>query len=112
MSDVTIEVPTTKESMQEIRAALGSDAEFLIKAYGVTAAGNLEGGNVLHLPEPAAEQAPAERLSETAFRDRLRGLGDRLLQVRALRPRPRRDEKMLASWNGATIAAFAVPYTE
>ena len=91
----------------EIRAALGSDAELLIKAYGVTAAGDLEGGNVLHLPEPAAEQAPAERLSETAFRDRLRELGDRLLQVRALRPRPRRDEKMLASWNGAMIAAFA-----
>ena len=91
----------------EIRAVLGSDAEFVVKAYGVTEAGTIDGGNVLHLPEPVAEQALAEGMSLEAFVAKLRLLGERLLEARSQRPRPRRDEKVLSAWNGAMIGALA-----
>src|SRR5207244_5733747 len=35
------------------------------------------------------------------------GLRDRLLEIRALRPQPFRDDKAIASWNGLALAALA-----
>ena len=68
-------------SLDELRAALGDDAEAAIAWFGATERGNFEGANILESrgPEPPAEQ-----------RDRIRA---RLLDVarRARAPGPRRQ---------------------
>ena len=84
----------------EIDRLLGADAPDFRLAYGVTDHGNWEGRNVLNrlhepgLPEPA----------EAATLARCRAA---LLAARGERVRPGRDDKVLADWNGLTIAALA-----
>jgi hypothetical protein len=94
-------------TLEEVRAALGDDAAFAIKAFGVTVSGGIDGRNVLHLPEPVVEQAAAERIEPAVFSARLDGLRRRLLAARKSRPAPRLDGKVLASWNGLMIRALA-----
>jgi uncharacterized protein len=78
-------------------AGLDDDERRLLAAYwGLTAGGNWEGTNVLHLP--AAVDAPAEIVA--------RGR-DALLGARAARTRPARDDKRLAAWNGLALRAMA-----
>jgi uncharacterized protein YyaL (SSP411 family) len=80
----------------ELRRLLGADAARFGAYYGVTPGGNFEGANVLHVPHPDERQW--EALAEP------RG---RLLEARAHRPAPRRDEKRIAAWNGLAISALA-----
>ncbi len=79
----------------EIRAILGEEAERFIAAYGVTADGNFEGQNVLTLVGSVAE------------RDALAPARQKLRAVRQRRVLPGRDDKVLTSWNGLMLAAFA-----
>lgn len=79
----------------EIRQALGAEAEDAMRYFGATEGGNWEGRTILHVPDGAA--APAG----------LAGWKQRLLQVRERRPRPGRDDKVLAGWNGLAVASFA-----
>src|ERR1700730_9553205 len=80
---------------QELEAVLGIDAAAALgESFDVTAAGNFEGRNILH---PVAAGAG----------DILDAARDRLLAFRARRPRPHRDEKVIAGWNGLMLRAFA-----
>jgi len=81
----------------EVRSELGTRADRFIRYYGVTASGNFEGGNVLHVPRP--DEREWEALAEE--REVLRFARDR-------RPPPLRDEKVLVAWNGLMISALAV----
>ncbi|MDX2024159.1 MAG: thioredoxin domain-containing protein [Deltaproteobacteria bacterium] len=84
-------------SLSEIEAALGADAAAFCAHYGVTAAGNFEGHNILSVPFPNedtwAALAPARA---------------KLYEIRQRRVPPLRDEKVLAAWNGLMLSAFAV----
>ena len=80
---------------EEIRDLLGDDAERFLLAYGVTEAGNFEGRNILSLQGADEDRAG---LSEQ------RGV---LLKARGERVRPSRDDKVVLSWNGLMLAAFA-----
>ncbi len=71
--------------------------------YGLTARGNFEGRNILRLPEGFPTPAHPEPASGDLL-DRARA---KLLAVRETRPRPARDDKILAGWNGLAIAALA-----
>ena len=82
-------------SLDELRAALGDDADAAIAWFGASAGGNFEGLNILE--SRGGEPAPAVRL-------RIR---ERLLEVRAERVRPGTDDKRLTSWNGLMISALA-----
>jgi uncharacterized protein YyaL (SSP411 family) len=92
----------------EIAAALGPDGAVRFNAYyGVTADGNFEGRSILHVAEPL--DAVAARLgvpSADLAAELARGRST-LRRVRATRPPPLRDEKILVSWNGLMISAFA-----
>jgi uncharacterized protein YyaL (SSP411 family) len=82
---------------REIAEALEpAEAELVIARYGVTAAGNFEGANILHVAaevdDPAGRLAAARR---------------KLLEARSRRPQPARDDKAIAAWNGLALAAFA-----
>jgi uncharacterized protein YyaL (SSP411 family) len=79
-------------------AGLNDAAARLLAAYwGVTHDGNWEGRNVLHVsgrPAPEAELLERGRAALLASRER--------------RPRPGKDEKRLAAWNGLALRALGV----
>ncbi len=79
----------------EIRDVLGDEADEFMAAYGVTPGGNFEGKNIL------------EFVGEMEQRPALAEARRKLLEAREQRVRPGRDEKVLTSWNGLMLAAFA-----
>jgi uncharacterized protein len=92
----------------EIREVLGADTALFCQIFDVTARGNFEGQNILHLPRPLTTiarvtGASAERLEEVIVQGR-----DKLFAARERRPKPDRDEKILTAWNGMALRAFAV----
>jgi uncharacterized protein YyaL (SSP411 family) len=96
----------------EVREALSastdvSDTELFERAYDVSPGGNFEGQNILHLPHDLTAVAQSVKMSESDLRERLRVARATLLQARERREEPFRDEKILVSWNGMAIRAFA-----
>jgi hypothetical protein len=79
----------------EIREILGGESDTFMAAYGVTRHGNFEGKNILEFVG-AVEQRPA--LAEARRK---------LSEAREKRVRPGRDDKVITSWNGLMLAAFA-----
>jgi uncharacterized protein YyaL (SSP411 family) len=71
--------------------------EHVARLLGATPQGNWEGTNVLWIPEPL--DADGEAAVAAARPD--------LLRAREGRNRPATDDKILASWNGLAISAFA-----
>ncbi|WP_329147568.1 thioredoxin domain-containing protein [Streptomyces niveus] len=84
---------------EQLTDVLGEDdAEFAARYYGVTADGTFEeGASVLQLPQ-------GEGVVDAA---RVESVRQRLLAARDTRPRPGRDDKIVAAWNGLAIAALA-----
>jgi uncharacterized protein YyaL (SSP411 family) len=79
----------------EIREVLGSGADEFMAAYAVTRHGNFEGKNIL------------EFVGDMAQRPALVEARRKLFEAREKRVHPGRDEKVLTSWNGLMLAAFA-----
>ena len=88
------------------REVLGADAGPFLAAYGVTDLGNWEGTTIFSRVWPDAHTPPPSR-EDAAFEGGLAASRARLLERRASRPQPARDDKALAAWNGLAIAAFA-----
>jgi uncharacterized protein len=93
---------------QEVEALLNAeDAALFNRYFDVSAAGNFEGHNILHVDESVETIAKLlkvtpERLEEVITR------GKRLLfEAREQRIKPGRDEKMLTAWNGLMLRSFA-----
>jgi uncharacterized protein len=86
-------------TVDEIRSVLGDEgddvASEFIEAYGVKPGGNWEGKNILELIGTAEQ------------REKLAGARAELFGTRKARVHPGRDEKVLTSWNGLMLAAFA-----
>jgi uncharacterized protein YyaL (SSP411 family) len=92
----------------EIEAAVGREAAPLVAAYyGVTAPGNLDGRSVLSTPRGLAEVARDAHVPLERARATIDGAVEALHAARSKRRPPLRDEKVLASWNGLMIGAFA-----
>ncbi|MFJ9855363.1 thioredoxin domain-containing protein [Streptomyces sp. NPDC101150] len=95
----------------QLRSVLGEkDAEFAAAYFGVTPEGTFEeGSSVLQLPDAAEREGGAQGFEGGAPADaeRVASVKERLLAARAQRPRPGRDDKVVASWNGLAIAALA-----
>jgi len=93
----------------ELESLLGEDARAAAAYWGVTRSGNFEGRNILHVA--ADPDATLACVGGGLTRDGLHGLVRRaraaLGAARARRPRPARDEKILASWNGLMLRALA-----
>ncbi|MCC7071455.1 MAG: thioredoxin domain-containing protein [Deltaproteobacteria bacterium] len=93
---------------QELESVLGAERARVVAAYyGVTTGGNFEGRNILHTARPAAEVARELKLTEAALRACLDAARPLLLAARARRPAPLMDTKVITSWNGLMISAFA-----
>jgi Protein of unknown function, DUF255/Wax ester synthase-like Acyl-CoA acyltransferase domain len=86
-------------TLRELVEVLGpDDGPWAATMWGVTEAGTFErGSSVLQLhTDPWPEDA-----------DRYASARSRLFAARASRPRPARDDKVVAAWNGLAVAALA-----
>lgn len=89
-------------SQEEIVSLLGDDVgKSFCDHYGVTAHGNFEEKNILHIPKPDAKGHTRGRMSASRAK---------LLGARAKRIRPGKDDKVLAAWNGMMISSLAKGY--
>ncbi|MFE9847834.1 thioredoxin domain-containing protein [Streptomyces sp. NPDC005576] len=108
---------------EQLREVLGEeDGAFAAARFGVTEKGTFEeGASVLRLdagtaraaedgdPDdaaPAASDSP-DLDAPDPDAERLASVRARLLAARELRPRPGRDDKVVAAWNGLAVAALA-----
>jgi uncharacterized protein len=84
---------------KEVRDVLGEKAEAFMKAYDVTDAGNWE---------PHEENLPKNKsVLHVAAEGDFAAEKKALFEARAKRVRPGLDDKVLTSWNGLMITAFA-----
>jgi uncharacterized protein len=95
----------TRAELAELLAP--DEFKVAVRYYGVTEGGNfvdhshpapLPGQNVLSVANPELSQAERSALVSAK---------QKLLAARAQRPRPHLDDKVLASWNGLMLGAFA-----
>jgi uncharacterized protein YyaL (SSP411 family) len=100
----------------QVTEVLGeSDADAFGAVYGVTEAGNfadphhpeLGQTNVLNLARPVADVAAERGEPSEALAARIEEARRHLLAAREQRIRPGLDDKVLTSWNGLALAAFA-----
>ncbi len=119
---------------KEVDAALGDAAEIFDFHYGVQSHGNAPEGsdpqdefrgknilierhtiaetaqhfrNIGFQPVRPASVSPADSRHEDEIRDLLRQSREKLFSIRARRPRPHLDDKIIAAWNGLMISAYA-----
>jgi uncharacterized protein YyaL (SSP411 family) len=104
----------TKKDVDE---ALGDAAEIFDFHYGVQAHGNapegsdphdeFRGKNILIERHTIAETAQHFKKCEAEIAKVLAQSRQKLFAIRAQRPRPHLDDKIIAAWNGLMISAFA-----
>jgi uncharacterized protein YyaL (SSP411 family) len=81
---------------EEITDVLGKkDAQAVMDCFGVSAGGNFEGRNILHVVK---EPDKVDAISRAKMS---------LLKKREQRAKPGRDDKILASWNGLMLSSLA-----
>ncbi len=104
-------------SRKELDEGLGSAAEIFNFHYGVQADGNVPpaadphaeftGKNILIELQTVAETAKHFKKDGAEVRDLLAKSRATLLSLRAKRPRPHLDDKIITAWNGLMISAYA-----
>ena len=96
---------------EEVMQLLGDEVgEIFCRYYDVTDVGNFEGHNILH---PTLEMEQLARLFQRdvdAISGLIRDAKHKLFSVREGRIKPGRDEKILTSWNGLMLSAYAEAY--
>ena len=102
---------------KEIDDALGDSAEVFDFHYGVQAHGNapegsdphdeFRGKNILIERHTIAETSQHFKKSEGEITKVLAQSRQKLFAIRAQRPRPHLDDKIISSWNGLMISAYA-----
>ncbi len=86
--------------IDELKEVLGEEFSFFARFHELPPAGHLDGRIVLNrLPMPAWRTSAEDE-------KRLSRLHARLFRRRERRPRPMRDDKIVAAWNGLTVAAL------
>src|SRR5262249_8037335 len=93
----------------QIEAELGDRAlsQAATAYWGVDDGPNFEGHSILWVPRPPADAAARSGVSESELLDRVAQARRVLHAARERRVHPGLDDKVLASWNGLALAAFA-----
>ncbi len=96
----------------ETEEVLGKKNSGLIdEIFGVVPEGNFEGGrSILHVTGSIEKAASKFAMDAEAAKKVVRESRTKLLEARNKRSRPAVDDKVLASWNGLAISAFAYAY--
>jgi hypothetical protein len=98
---------TRDEVMRELGEEVG---ELFCRYYEVTDVGNFEHKNILHPTLSLAQLAKLFRRDEQEVTRLIAEAKQKLFAVRERRVKPGRDDKILTSWNGLMISAFAEAY--
>src|SRR4051812_7338473 len=120
-ADAAHERPHKKEGAfylwraDELDALLGADARIVKLRFGIEPAGNapqdpqqeFTGKNLLFVARSIDDIAKQTNRSPDEIVDVLHAARLKMFKERLGRPRPQRDDKVLAAWNGLMIAAFA-----
>ncbi len=92
----------------EIHSLLSKeDALLFCMFYNVTEGGNFEGRSVLHIEVPEEEFAKEMEIDPNDLAKILENGKKVLFEAREKRDHPFKDDKILSSWNGLTIAVLA-----
>ena len=94
-------------SEREIDDLLGDDSNAFKFFFDVSKDGNFEGKNILNRPRTIDSAASALKIEPFELFSLIENAKQRLFDARETRIKPHRDEKVLASWNGLMLAAFA-----
>ncbi|HMQ78457.1 MAG TPA: thioredoxin domain-containing protein [Ignavibacteria bacterium] len=107
-------------SKSEIDTLLGDDAEIFNYFYGVNSHGNAPQGsdphsvfvekNILYKAHSISETSNKFERSTDEINNLLEDSKKILFDSREKRPQPHKDDKILTSWNGLMISAFAKAY--
>jgi hypothetical protein len=94
---------------EELDRALGREqGRIAAELWDVRPEGNFEhGSSALWRPDPDERVAARLGISATRLGELIPVLQKKLLAERELRPRPGRDDKVIAAWNGLMIGALA-----
>jgi uncharacterized protein YyaL (SSP411 family) len=93
---------------EEVDSLLGDDAPLVKSFYGISAAGNFEGRNILFIGDAAGVTASRSGITVDELHSRLDHAQKTLYDARAKRVWPARDEKVLAGWNGLMLRGVAL----
>ena len=91
---------------EELVSAVGPDSTVAEAHWGVTAEGNFEGRNILHVPHGIGATAARTGVTEAEAAESIARARESLYRVRSARTWPARDDKIIASWNGLMIRAL------
>jgi len=95
-------------SQEEIIASLGeSDGAIFGDYFDITAQGNFEGDNILHVNATIDDLASRYNTDAASVRAIIDNGRRRLFEIRERRKKPGRDQKVLTAWNGFMLASFA-----
>jgi len=95
-------------SVDELQRVLGPGlADIAIRYWGATPGGNFEGHNILNVPRPHATVAAELAMTPAQLTAKIAEAAQKLYDVRKGRIPPLTDDKVLTSWNGLMISAFA-----
>ena len=90
----------------EIDALLGDHADVFNRFYGVTANGNWEHSNILHVTLSKEDFARNNNIGLPELESILRESAEKLLLERNQRERPLTDDKILLGWNAMMNTAY------
>ncbi|MGB3848324.1 MAG: thioredoxin domain-containing protein [Tunicatimonas sp.] len=95
----------------ELKDALGYEADLVIDYFEATEAGNWENGrNILHKSESNNTFAQRYDLNMVALDGLIADVKVKLREIRDQRVRPGLDDKIIASWNGLMLKGLADAY--
>ncbi|MGH7964545.1 MAG: thioredoxin domain-containing protein [Candidatus Binatia bacterium] len=98
-------------SRDEVMRILGDEVgEIFCRYYDVTDVGNFEHQNILHPTLTLEQLAKLFRRDGEEVKRLIADARQQLFSIREGRVKPGRDEKILTSWNGLMLSAFAEAY--
>ncbi len=94
--------------MEQLESLLDADELRLVtELYGASRQGNFAAQNILHYTKDPYAYARTQGVTPVELLQRIDRLRSKLNSVRAQRPRPLRDDKIISAWNGMLITALA-----
>ncbi|MEO6404135.1 MAG: thioredoxin domain-containing protein [Ferruginibacter sp.] len=97
-------------TQDEINELLGVNAALFSAYYNVSETGNWEYNNILHIKRSLGKIALEFSLKEEGATEIIDNCKKILMEARAKRIRPQKDDKILLGWNALAINAFCKAY--
>ena len=94
--------------LPEVERILGPElTQVAAEHWGITAAGNFEQRNILHVAKSVTQVAKVIGITKQQVRNQLKKAKELLLATRLQHPAPALDVKVITAWNGMAITACA-----